>query len=171
MTIQAVYQNPSDLALAVVSGELSLPLTILRRDTLIIGDWAFAFHIIGESHLVTIDHKSQMILCELLACVDVPAKICLHHHQFSDLTAHCHTQPGYTVDVHFDTQPDTIFGSDSISVEFPKIYGQTPVTRVEWLHDSGVVSWRTLHVYPQEKGITCVHSISHFDASNYNQLI
>jgi hypothetical protein len=171
MTIQPIHQNPADLALAVTAGEPDLSLTILREKTVVVGEWALRFHIIGESHLVTVLHKDRAVLAELLACVDIPTHACIHHHRFNDLAAHCYSQMGYQVDVHLSDDPGTPFGADSLLVEFPRMYNLTPVTRLEWQSDEGGVRWRTLHTYPQERGVVYVHSISHFEWPNYNRVI
>ena len=173
MTIRPIHQNPPDLVLAVLPDhmQLDLSLTILRHEVLRVGGWAFTFHIIGESHLVRVTYDDQPVLCELLACIRVQDDVCSHHHAFTDLCGHGYTSLGYSVEVSFDGQLREQFGKQGIEVEFPKMDGQTPVTRIEWQHDaeSGRVRWQTLHLYPQKQGVIGVRSISHFNLSNYNQ--
>lgn len=169
MNIRPVHQNPTDLVLATAADLNDLTLTVLRCEELRVGAWRFAFHIIGESHVVTVKHHDQSVWCELLACIDIHKQACDHHHAFTDLSNHVYRLPGYQVEVKFSDNAGAAFGAEALEVHFPEIYGHTPVTRIEWTQDAGVVGWRTLHVYPQKQGVLYVHSISHFDPSNYNR--
>lgn len=168
-----VHQNPADLALTIVAGEIATPLTVLKQAALHIDPWKLTFHIIGESHLVRIERAGTPILCELLACVQVMADVQVHQHCFGDLAVHCYTQPGYSVTVDFDDCHDLAPGADDSSVlevSFPETAGHIPVTRVEWTRaGEHAVRWRTLHMYPYKGSVMCVRSLSYFDVLQYNQ--
>lgn len=172
--ILPVHQNPADLALAVIAGKVQAPLTVLKHAALNVGDWTLTFHIIGESHLVTLEHDGEVMLSELLACVEVDAETCVHHHRFGDLGAHCFEQAGYSVTVNFDNE--YVAQSDEtenmLEVAFPEIAGETPVTRVIWERvGENAVCWQTLHVYPHEGKIIGVRSLSYFNSLVYNRAL
>jgi hypothetical protein len=172
--ILPIHQNPADLSLNILTTRLHLPLTVLKQHTLQIGAWSLQFHIIGESHLVTIEHDGVLVLSELLACVEVEASACLHHHRFNDLAAHCFQQLGYSIAVEFsDCYEDVPVEVDGvIEVAFPEIADQTPITRIVWTRiGEHAVRWHTLHVYPGEDKMACVHSLSYFDMLNYNRAL
>lgn len=172
--ILPVHQNPADLALNILTTSSHLPLTVLKHDTLQIGLWRVKFHIIGESHLVTIEYDGVLVLCELLACVDVDASSCLHHHRFHDLAPHRFQQFGYSIDVEFkDCYDEVSVEADGVlEIAFPKIADQTPITRIVWTRvGENALRWHTLHVYPDEGKMACVHSLSNFDMLNYNRAL
>jgi hypothetical protein len=171
--IEPIHQDPADLVLTILARNLETPLTILEQTTLDMDGWRLTFHIIGESHLVTIDHDGVTVLCELLACVDAAAASCLHRHSFGDLTEHCYFQSGYSIRVSFGEQPDASILNEhhqTLELIFPDIDGQTPVTRIEWTRvGKNAVKWQTLHLYPRDGKMTSVHSFSHFDTLHYNR--
>jgi hypothetical protein len=171
--IEPIHQDPADLVLTILAGKLETPLTILEQAVLDMDDWKLTFHIIGESHLVTVAHKGVIVMCELLACVDASAASCVHRHTFGDLTEHCFAQSGYSITVNFDEQEEApTFGSSPAMLEvvFPDIDGQTPLTRIEWTRTGeNAVRWQTLHLYPRGGKMTAVHSFSHFDTLHYNR--
>jgi len=135
------------------------------------------FCIIGESHFVVILRDDRPVLSEILACVDIPPRLCFHHHRFGDLMAHHFRQPGYEVSVEFEQLrqgdlADVSGGTagSSLELQFPRIHGQTPITRIEWTNvTDSKMEWRTLHIYPQRKRVWCVRSLSVFDGLNYNK--
>ncbi len=180
--IQAVYQNPRNLTLGIISGSHNIPLSVLKHEICAIGEWHVKFCIIGESHSITILRDNVPVLSEVLACVDISPQLCSHHHRFDNLLAHCFAQPGYNLSVsfeqcgqdddadYFSTLGDSIRTFDgSIEMKFPQTYGHTPITRIEWtkLSDSQI-EWRTWHIYPEDNDVWCVCSLSVFDTLNYN---
>jgi len=179
--ILPIQQNPTDLVLTIVAGRLDTPLTVLKHDTLQLGVWTLTFHIIGESHLVTIEHDQTPVLCEVLACADLSSQTCAHRHRFDDLAvsgfrsgqAHCFATAGYSVAVDFDDCLDHSPAADAdgtLEMSFPEIAGQTPVTRIEWTQTGeNTARWHTLHIYPREVGMVCVRSLSYFDSLHYNR--
>lgn len=172
--IVPVHQDPADLVLTIVTGRIETPLTILKQDSMQVGAWLLKFHIIGESHLVTIEHDGRPVMCELLACVDSDAASCLHQHHFDDLAPHCFAQTGYSIDVDFDSTFDAVPAlstENALEMSFPEIDGCTPITRIVWNRISETaVRWQTLHVYPFDGKIIAVRSLSYFDALHYNQV-
>lgn len=170
--ILPIHQDPRDLALTIILGKLQTPLTILKRHTLTLGTWHLNFHIIGESHLVTIEHDQQPVLCEVLACADIKATAA-YHHTFRDLASHCYEQPGYSVHVDFDDSTDTLApsGSDNLlEMVFPDIEDKSPITQVLWEKvGENTLQWQTLHVYPYNDRLICVRSLSYFDTLHYNR--
>lgn len=172
--ILPVHQNPADLSLNVLNTRIDRPLTVLKQQMLQMGAWILHFHIIGESHLVTIEYEGGLVLCEMLACVEVEADACQHQHRFSDLASHCFQQPGYSIAVEFgDCYEDVPVEADGVlEVSFPQIADQTPITRIVWTQVAEhSVRWHTLHVYPEEGKMVCVHSLSCFDMLNYNRAL
>jgi hypothetical protein len=123
---------------------------------------------------VTIEYDGVLVLSELLACVEVEASSCLHHHRFNDLAAHCFQQPGYSISVEFnDCYDDVPVDTNGVlEVSFPIIADQTPITRIIWTQvGENAVRWHTLHVYPDEGKMACVHSLSYFDMLHYNRAL
>jgi hypothetical protein len=170
--ILPIHQNPRDLALTIIPGKLQTPLTILKHHVLTLGMWQLSFHIIGESHLVTIEYDQQPILCEVLACADIMAAAA-HHHTFRDLASHCYEQPGYSVRVDFEDQTDSLApsGSDNLlEMVFPDIENKSPITQVLWeMAGENIMQWKTLHLYPYNGRVICVRSLSYFDTLHYNR--
>ena len=164
--LQPFYQRPNDLEFAVLSGELPVRLTILAQKTLASGDWQFLFHIIGESHFVTIRHKGKSVLHEVLACMQVPVAKCNHHHRFPGLHPHHYTGKQYTASVMFESNaaPKTRFPNRKIDLElaFPAIFGQTPVTQIGWEKTRDTLTWWTTHLYPEQSGLITVQTFSKF---------
>jgi len=172
--IVPVHQDPADLVLTIVTGQIETPLTILKQDSIQVGAWLLKFHIIGESHIVTIECDGRPVMCELLACVDSDAASCLHQHHFDDLAPHCFAQTGYSIDVDFDSTFDAapaVSVENTLEMSFPEIDGCTPITRIVWNRISETaVRWQTLHIYPHDGKIIAVRSLSYFDALHYNQV-
>jgi hypothetical protein len=164
--LQALYQRPNDLEFAVFSGELPVQLTILAQETLVSGDWQFLFHIIGESHFVTIKHKGKPILHEVLACMRLPVAKCEHHHRFPKLRPHHYTWEQYTASVTFEsnTTPKMSLTDRKIDLElaFPAIFGQTPVTQIGWGKSANTLTWWTTHLYPEQDDLITVQTFSKF---------
>ena len=161
-----VLQKPTDLKLAILRTELPANLTTLKQAVVFAGDWQFSFHIVGESHLVRIEHRRALVLQEVLACIDVAAAQCVDWHQFSDLAEHRYDETDYEVGVTFDDRPDSTGSwadsSAGLVVEFPAIYGCSPVTRIRWELAADRIRWWTLHLYPEPRRITRVLSHSEF---------
>lgn len=170
--MQPVHQSPADLQLNIIAGNLDAPLTRLKSNVHKLGLWTFTFHIIGESHLVTIERENQPLLNELLACVDFSPEAALHHHRFGDLEKHHYQGAGYAIGVRFeDTAGDhPRFDEKSLEVAFPPIHGQTPVTQIFWTPiGTTMMRWRTLHMYPHQGGAVYVRTLSYFDTVHYNR--
>lgn len=166
-----VEQHPHDLALIVCAGEVPTTLCVLAQQTVSIGQWRFAFHIVGESHWVRIERNGEPILHEVLACISLDPGACLHHHRFAALQPHAFQLPGYRVTLRTraameitdaDWQP-----SGTLSVEFPVVHDQRPVTRLSWRHVGDVMAWRTLHTYPSATGSIWVESASAYTMDNH----
>ncbi len=164
--MKKVFQKPTDLRLAILRTELPVNLTILDQAAIDIDAWKFSFYIVGESHLVRIEHRGALVLQEVLACIDMPPACCISWRQFQDLKAYRYGQDNYEVAVSFADQPDwTIPPKSSAScleVVFPALHHHIPVTQVQWQMTSNTVYWWTLHVYPEARRTTRVHSRSEF---------
>jgi hypothetical protein len=164
---EAIYQNPADLELGILTQELPVKLTVLAQESLEIGEWRLAFYIIGESHFVRIERGGALILYEVLACMRLPAEACSHHHRFGDLQPHDFRHGSYSVAVGIGDCADGQLIPDSTSpfleLEFPAIFGRVPVTRIHVDEGHGNVRWWTLHLYPQPEGITAVRTFSTFN--------
>jgi hypothetical protein len=159
-----VEQHPHDLALIVCTGELPTTLCVLAQQAVSVGPWRFVFHIIGESHWVRIERDGEPPLHEVLACIDLAPAVCLHHHRFVALQPHAFQRPGYRIALRTravaegddaDWQP-----TGALSVEFPVVHGQRPVTRLVWRQTGELMAWRTLHTYPSATGSIWVESAS-----------
>lgn len=168
--IVPVHQDPADLVLTIVAGKIETPLTVLKQASLERGSWRLNFHIIGESHLVTVEYNGLPVLSEVLACVDITAS---HTHQqhFNDLAEHTFSVPGYTVLVDFDSSGNEVRPLASVGtleMEFPEIDGQIPLTRVSWSPiGETAFRWQTLHVYPIAGKRVCVQSFSYLHTGFY----
>jgi hypothetical protein len=163
--LEPIYQRPVDLELGLFAGDLPVQLTILAQKTVTLGAWAFGFHIIGESHFVSVIQADKPILHEVLACVQLPAAACQHHHRFADLLAHRYDREPYTVSVSLESgqaQPPSPKKGAQLELAFPEIFEKTPITRVGWMVVDGTVTWWTTHLYPERDGITTVRTASKF---------
>jgi Protein of unknown function DUF2617 len=164
--MKTVLQKPTNLKLGILSTELPITLTALKRTAVSTGQWVFSFQIVGESHLVRIEHRGALILQEVLACIDVAAAHCVDCHDFGDRAAYRYKQRDYAVAVSFLDRPEwTLPPADSracLEVEFPTVYGHSPVTRIQWEVTAGAVRWWTLHLYPEPEHLTRVQSRSEF---------
>lgn len=162
--IQSVQQKPTDLILANTT-QFPSSITVLKQQSVSIGAWSFMFQIIGESHIVTVTYKQKSLFHEMLACVKINADHCQHHHPFSELQTHTYMKGLYQVSVEFAETPSWDIPkqteTDHIEVNFPPICGQTPVTRILWQLTDNILSWWTLHVYPERDITTFVHTKSH----------
>lgn len=167
--LETVYQEPNTLALAVLPGDSPCPLTVLKKAVVQVDEWQFTFHIIGESHLIRVERNGQLMFQEVLACVPLAPQDCLHHHPFGDLENHHYQSEHYRVAVHFAERPVCCnrqidpMDESQITVTFPEVCGQIPLTQVKWQIRERTIRWWTLHVYPHETGATEVRSFTHFD--------
>lgn len=168
--LDVIYQQPEDLILAVISGELSQKFTVLQQQQITLGDWCVQFHIIGESHHVCLAYQDQVVLHEVLACTTLDEVTCQHHHAFHRVKAHRYAQPGYNVTVQFmQTAPaePTLPPANWLDVRFPTVYGLEPYTRLGWQMDTDRLHWWTVHVYPTADHVTYVTTQSYFCPATY----
>ena len=103
----------------------------------------------------------------MLACVPVEDARCAYTHRFADLQAHTVQRGGYSGRVTFNPDPPPPMLPDGLTVRFPAVYGQVPLTRVTWQYTPGCLQWQTLHTYPLDGDLICVYSASHFDFQTY----
>lgn len=160
--MEPIFQHPSDLVLALYNAPPP-PLTVLKSRRVRIGQWEAAFHIIGESHAVMLSKGGRVVRSEVLACTGTPAGA-VYTHAFSAMAWHRVRLPGHGVAVSFDVLPWDVPppGRDQITLQFPKMFGQTPLTRVQWQVEAGALRWYTVHVYPLPDGAVRVYSRSQF---------
>ena len=167
---QLVYQHPAELVLAISDQPIAGDLTVLKQEVVWVGGWQVIFAIIGESHTVTIRHDESCVFQEVLACAKLPYERCLHHHHFNKLVPHRYQHPRYTVDVNFDDAPHPVNpGYAELSLAFPAVNGQTPITRLQWAVSSQEIRWWTLHTYPDRTHVTCVHTTSTFNLISHGR--
>lgn len=165
--IHCVIQQPTALILGVVQTELPADaFTVIAQRSLHVGRWQFRFHIIGESHLIRIERGGALVQQEILACSDLEARLCQHHHAFHDLAPHAYQREDYHVMVDFARKPGWMIPphEDSLQLEvaFPEVCGYIPCTRLYWRVEDQAVYWWTLHTYPDHRGVTYVRSMSRF---------
>lgn len=160
--LNPIYQSPAALVLGIATQEMTLTPTILRGQILELGQWRCHFRIIGESHWVRLEKDGQLVLQEILACVPLPASECLHHYPCKTLHNHTFSWNDYSSLVQFNWQADLPHPENGLMLEFPAIFGQTPVTCLNWEAQNGILRWWTLHTYPLLEGAVCVRSYSKF---------
>ena len=164
--MQVIFQKPTDLVLAIVEGELSSPLTVLKQTTLAAAQYRFVFSILGESHMVRVEHENGLIFHEVLACSELVSNNPVHYHRFNDLKAYRYHRAGYNIAISFEVhRADRLLPASaetSLEVQFPETHGRIPVTRVEWQATETAMSWRTVHLYPTDRRATSVVSESIF---------
>jgi hypothetical protein len=163
--LKAIYQEPSRLILGIAYSHLPCQLTILKQELLTVGQWRFMFHIIGESHFVQVEYDKQLVLQELLACIDLDPAYCSHYHDFGNLNIHRYSHSGYSVNVDFKSRDKgyTLPNGLAMEVAFPAIYGTVPVTQIRWQVTRDKVRWWTHHLYPQEAGVVEVRTQTGFN--------
>lgn len=162
---QSILQYPTDLVFAVTQVDVSTELTILQSQDVVLDDYLIKFAIIGESHCVTVLRRGQLVLQEVLACMEIPQILQAESHKFATLKPYCFTRLGYRSQVWFADCLD-VSGwqpQQSIRLDFPEMYGQIPFTKVGWVVRSNSLQWRTIHVYPLETHTTYVYSETFFD--------
>lgn len=162
--MQTIHQHPRDLALALFRGEPTIPITCLKSAHLSIGRWDAAFHIIGESHAVTLAYDSEPIFAEMLSCAPLSAPCCNFFCDLSDMQPRQINRDGYSVHVTFDDPPSAApDAAAAIEFAFPRVFGQKPITRIQWAYHQNTIQWWTLHVYPLSTGVTHVYTASFYD--------
>lgn len=172
--IQCIVQHPEALILGVAYGAFPPDTYIsLKHAVVLLDNWRFEFHIIGESHLVRIEHEGGLIQQEILACTDLDPRRCQHYHPFVDLASHDYRHRGYAVAIDFAREPGSIDlpvdPSAMLEVVFPEVYGFSPYTQLYWHLDGRIVRWATLHTYPDSHGVTYVRSASQFYCASTTQ--
>jgi hypothetical protein len=158
-----IYQQPGDLILGVFENDLAVEPLILEQAVVQHGPVTARFQIIGESHITRIERDEQVWFHETLSCLPLHAHECQHWHSFIDRRDHWHEQGTYRVRVRFQRDrlpPRRTNGRSSIQVHFPPVFGQVPITRIEWQVSQGCLTWWTLHTYPEAMQTTYVESES-----------
>lgn len=161
--LHPIYQKPTDLRLIVADQDWSDQFTTLKHYTLHHRDLTLHVRIIGESHIITIQRGQHTLLQEILACSDfAPANsLCAYH--FGTLAAYAYNRDNYSVAVSFHPQPDSAWipaGVETLELQFPAMWGHTPLTRIGWQCTEDTIQWWTLHIYPEQACSTCVHTVS-----------
>lgn len=158
----AIHQDPRRLTLSLLEQEIELPITILESQEVIVGEWTIDFAIIGESHQVTIRHGKVFVVREVLACVAMPNREDVKAHSFSDLQPYRHQHRGYQVEVSFTNKTVPLWDDVQLTMRFPTVYGQQPLTQIRWQILVDRVQWQTLHVYPLPQRSVTVLSRSYW---------
>jgi hypothetical protein len=158
-----IYQQPGDLILALFDTPLAMEPLVLEEAVCHAGPISAYLQIIGESHIVRIEREERPWFYETLSCLPLHAHECQHWHSFIDRREHQHAQGGYRVQVRFNDDelpPRRTAGRTSIQVYFPPVFGQVPLTRIEWQAEPDRLRWWTLHTYPEAMRTTYVESES-----------
>jgi hypothetical protein len=144
-------------------------LTVLRSQTVANDKHEITFRIIGESHWVTISRNRQVVLQEILACVNLEEVLWHHTHPFTDKTQHFFETTAYSVSIIFQPFVSQMKNFDTriahLQLDFPNpVEGTTlPFTRIWWSFSGTSLCWETIHVYPSPQGrTTAVLSASKF---------
>jgi len=166
----SILQHPTDLVFAVMDTSVLHLLTVLKTQTIVMGDYTIQFTIIGESHCITVSHKGQFVMQEVLACTDIPEILQAHSHKFVKLEPYQHTNQTYRARMWFTNvmQDDYWADYDELSLDFPVMFGQIPFTKIQWMTSDTTVQWRTIHVYPLQTHTTYVYTESFFDLTERN---
>lgn len=171
VAMQSIQQHPSDLVLALFTGEPRFPMTLMRSARVKHGAWSVHFHVIGESHAAIMTHQDEIIRSETLSCHPVAADRCELYHPFPDMQDYQLSTDGYQIEVVFDHPTWELpypKNDEMLYVAFPEVYGQTPVTRIQWEHTAEGLRWWTLHVYPFENSKITVYTRSYLNTVKGN---
>lgn len=163
---QTIMQYPTELVFASSKVAVDHLLTVLDQRCVVFGEWSFQFAIIGESHFVTIRHRDEFVMQEVLACTDIPAILQADSHKFDKLETYTQEKQNYRARVWFSEEGESIVfdnWSGQFNLIFPETFGQIPETQVVWICDERRIEWRTMHVYPQPETTTYVYTESQFD--------
>ena len=160
--LRPIIQRPEDLMLVVVENDISTDFTVFKQQEIQYKDIAVQFAIIGESHVITVRRDGWVVLQEILACATFPPEI--QAHRFDDLGEHTENRHNYSVHVRFSRGEADIapLEKDAIEFEFPAMWGQSPLTRINWSCSERVIRWWTLHRYVTEQNFIEVHTQSNF---------
>jgi hypothetical protein len=165
IVVNVVDQNPCDLVLGISNRELNCSLTVLAKETIYSDPLAFTFHVLGESHLVSIQRNGSVVWQELFSCRKLPQQGLLHHRHFTRMDEHSWQHDNYGIKVTFSAEPrHTPATHNYLQVAFPDMYGQMPYTRVQWEQRPSGIRWQTVHTYPNPAGVTYVTTESIFYA-------
>jgi len=167
---QSVLQHPTDLIFAVTNADVLSLLTVLKTKTAINADYAIQFSIIGESHCITVFYQGKFVLQEVLACTDIPDILQADSHKFVKLEPYQIKKKGYQAHVWFadSMQVDNWQHHDSLTLDFPEMFGYIPFTKIRWKASNASIQWRTTHVYPLRTHITYVYTETFFDLTERN---
>jgi len=158
-----IYQQPGDLILGIFDRPLTTEPLTLEQTTIQQGPVSARFQIIGESHIARLERGGLAWFSETLSCLPLRAPDCLHWHSFIERRDHHFRQDHYEIKVHFQDKvipARRTTGQSSIQVHFPPVFGQVPVTRIEWQIGVDTLKWWTLHTYPEAMHTTYVESES-----------
>jgi len=167
--MNAVYQHPRELVLALFTSAPGLPMTVLQSSKLSYGSWTVDVNVIGESHAIIFSREGKPVFSEVLACYPVTKHRAYYAYEFAKMDDHgIHIGPYYG-HVNF-REPDWTVppaGPESLEVTFPQTENnrgsEVPVTRVQWQYEHERLQWWTLHTYPLKKETIRVYSRSHYD--------
>lgn len=163
-----VYQQPTDLILGILPTDTPLNLNIIQSQQVMMGAFSFTFEIIGESHRVRVALHNQLVMQEILACVPLVAEDCWHYHPFKMLQNHSFARQRYQIVVYFSRTPIHLV-APQLTVQFPMIGGQIPLTQIGWKQHNEAIRWSTLHIYPNRQSTTYVYSNSIFHIQERNR--
>jgi hypothetical protein len=123
------------------------------------GDREVIIYALGTSHALTLRHQDRQV-SELLSCEGrFDAVRCLAElaadNPFEVSTLLQGLRYRFRLTLHNLAGDDALLGAysreDAISVAYPQQAGfETPVTRIGWRIDPGVLRLETLHTYPEE---------------------
>ncbi|MEM6284720.1 MAG: DUF2617 family protein [Chloroflexota bacterium] len=168
--MEPIYQHPRDLTLALFCGEPTFRMTLLRSRRVNAGPWDVHFHIIGESHAAIFSYERTPVFSEVLACVDVERAFVIH--RFESLEPYRFARGSYGVTCTADRvdwqKPASV---QKLEVQFPPMFGQVPMTRLQWQLDQQCIRWWTLHTYPLENDMIAVKTMSYFDFAGGKQWV
>ncbi len=164
--MEAVYQHPRDLSLVLTRGTSRQLITRLETAHLDVGSWRLSLSVIGESHVAQVAHDGRTVLTELLFCELPQPEPGAIVRRFEQMEAACFERGGYRVCLTFhepDWQVPPSTRANTLDVLFPAVFGQIPLTRLQWNHDNERLLWWTLHTYPQPDAIIYVYTHSTFN--------
>lgn len=161
-----VYQQVTDLVLGVANRRLTVATTVFDERLYYNEEWTCRVQIIGESHVVEIAYQEQVVLTEILACIDLnPADLC-HYYALANLDRHQWECSGYRTQLEITTidsdQSLPAFGVVDLEVTFPDAgkHAHMALTQVRFHTIADQFVWKTRHVYPEDDHTVCVDTAS-----------
>jgi hypothetical protein len=166
VSLEAVYQHPRELVLALFDGPPRFEMTVLASADVRVGVVDVSVNIIGESHALVCSRDGVPFFSEVLACTPEAERDSNYHYAFTRMDNHAVGDGAYRGRVGFreaNWEIPVVPPENMLQVTFPQTHGHIPLTRVMWAVQGVGLRWWTLHTYPLPTEQISVYSTSTFD--------